>query len=442
MPYRGKPIAEGGFVPSQIGTGEAQVFQPLDTSFLEKAVLQEKELGLAREKMAAAQQQAQAKAQAKSDLEKEKKLDKQFKQLDQEYEGLFPKSKEEIHDMAVGTWDWLTENADDPNVDMELFKRISSINQLTSTLKDEREQVKEWEKMKAEGVKFENWELLDQFDTDEFWADMATDPAAFGVKLAEIMTKVKPKVEFDVITLAQKTAMKGKAGAPITSSFVDEYGIVNYTKTPDLKTWRNNLDLVADEQWKNTDRLQEEYPADTKGGVGNSTWRELVWVNRPDATYSDSRRTPPKATGKTGWQEEGYGVIGDLVYTPRVVPIMGGQGILEFEINRDDKSPLTKTVELAIDDPDTDEFERVKAKVYGFRKIGDRWHTLYKHKPRGSKVDIDESIELEDVKGKIEGSYQITEDILNDWGNRYSSGDTAPRTTGRKKWNPSTGKIE
>ncbi len=66
----------------------------------------------------------------------------------------------------------------------------------------------------------------------------------------------------------------------------------------------------------------------------------------------------------------------------------------------------------------------------GLGKIGDRWHTLYKHKPRGSKVDIDETIELENVKGKIEGSYQITEDILNDWGNRYSSGYTAPRTTG------------
>lgn len=436
MPYRGKPIAEGGFVPSQIGTGEAQVFQPLDTSFLEKAVLQEKELGLAREKMAAAQQQAQAKAQAKSDLEKEKKLDKQFKQLDQEYEGLFPKSKEEIHDMAVGTWDWLTENADDPNVDMELFKRISSINQLTSTLKDEREQVKEWEKMKAEGVKFENWELLDQFDTDEFWADMATDPAAFGVKLAEIMTKVKPKVEFDVITLAQKTAMKGKAGAPITSSFVDEYGIVNYTKTPDLKTWRNNLDLVADEQWKNTDRLQEEYPADTKGGVGNSTWRELVWVNRPDATYSDSRRNPPEATGKTGWQgkygatEKGYNL------TPTEKGFVNESGdkftVIDWELSQPGKQTDDHIVDLNIAG------KQVKADIYAFRKRGDKWSVLYTYKGldpektyASKETTITEEVPLENVKGKIEGKLLLTEEILNSWDKqRLSGGSTAPRTTG------------
>lgn len=466
MPYRGKPIAEGGFIPSQIGTGEAQVFQPIDTSFLEKSVLQEREQRLAREKMAAAQQQAQAKAQAKSDLDKEKKLAKKYEQLDQEYEGLFPKSMTGIHDMAVGTWEWLTENVDDPNVDMELFKQISSINQLTSTLKMEREQVKEWDKMKAEGVEFENWELLDQFDTDEFWADMAKDPVAFGVKLAEIMTSVKPKVKFDVITLAQKTAMKGKAGAPITGSFVDEHGIVNYTKTPDLKTWRNNLDLLADEQWKNTERLQEEYPADTKGGVGNSTWRELVWVNRPDATYSDSRRNPPKAKAKTGWQQDkGYAVMGDFIFTPKTTTIAGTDAvtssdtvvqrkkgfpwleITEKQITEQPGTPSREVYDYSISpfkkgssltkkmnilNPDNPE-KTITVKPTRFRKDGENWFVMADWNDHNIHKTI--IIPLGTISEESLAELDITVDLLEQWERQRLSGvpgSTAPRTTGGK----------
>ena len=241
------------------------------------------------------------------------------------------------------------------------------------------------------------------------------------------MTKVKPKVEFDVITLAQKTAMKGKAGAPITGSFVDEHGIVNYTKAPDLKTWRNNLDLVADGQWKNT----------------------------------DSRRNPPKAKGKTGWQgDKGYGVAGDFMFTPKTTTIAGTEAVTRTETDyfkRDfpwleiteeqiteqpgtpsrevydySISPLKKgsslTKKMNILDPENPE-KTITVKPTRLRKDGENWFVMADYTDRGkSKTMI---IPFGAISEESLAELGVTVDLLEEWeGQRLSGGSTAPRTTG------------
>ena len=333
MPYRGKPIAEGGFIPSQIGTGEAQVFQPVDTSFLEKSVLQEREIGLAREKMAAAQQQAQAKAKAKSDLKKEKKQAKDLEKLEQEYKGLPPKSKEEIHKMATKVYDWYIENADregDPGFQQEFYEQVESINQLTSTLEDEWKQVGVWEAMKEgkEKTMFENEEMLNQLYTKEFYTGMAEDPVVFGEKLGKVMTSVRPIEVFDTLGWGSKIAskVKGKIISGGLGNWNDELQKMVVTDHYSEKKHDEDIKAVVKEDFNNP--KVKRYWTDRYGDDALEKAQKYAITLKTPLQTKKSFVSAAKDEGKTGWNKDGgYGVVGDFIFTPKTTTIEGTEAV-------------------------------------------------------------------------------------------------------------------
>jgi len=470
MPYRGKPIAEGGFIPSQIGAGEAQVFQPVDTSFLEKSVLQERELGLAREKMAAAQQQAQAKAQAKSDLDKEKKQAKDLEKLEQEYKGLPPKSKGEIHKMATKVYDWYIENADragDPGFQQEFYEQVESINQLTSTLEDEWKQVGVWEAMKEgkEKTKFKNEEMLSQLYTKKFYTGMAEDPVAFGEKLGKVMTSVRPIEVFDTLGWGSGVASKVKGGYISSGLGVwnEELQKMVVTDSYNEKKHDEDIKAVVKEDFNNPTLTVKEYWTDRYGDDALEKAQKYAITLKTPVQTKKTFVGAAKAKGRTGYNRGGgYGEAGGFRYTPSVIQIEGkerevkpaeeggifnwwpaeeqvieegtpSREVIEYPVGSvEETKTVTKRIPL-LDPSDPEKEKRITAKVTAFRKDGDDWFVTFKHKKKRGRgmVEMDSKILLSDVATQIKTEYGITMDLLEEWeGQRLSGGSTAPRTTG------------
>ena len=454
MAYRSKPIAEGGLIPSQIGVGEAQVMPEIETSFLEKSILQDKELELTREKLEEAKKIREAKA--KKDI----KEDLEFKA---DYDKIPNASQGPLRTWTKAFRGWVTDNQGTENYESNLAFQREQGEIMVAILKNENIDRGVFDKAKDEGKIVLNYEKLDQLDDPKFYKEVASGEfEEFSTKINDLMTDVEI---IEPLTDVQKGFAAGKLAneVPVKTKEVstgkDQAGLETFTTViENPEQYKKDLALFAEENWKNSKAMQYYYP-------DKQDWVDLVYKSRPQLSSKPTRRKPVVQKGKTGWNKKGgYGEVGDFIFTPRTTIIAGTEPVTEHEItgvqttkgfpwleitkeeitkepgtpSREVQdytiSPLKKgsslTKKMNILNPENPK-ESITVQPTRLRKDGENWFVM---------ADYDNDtmiIPFGTISEESLAELGITVDLLEEWeGQRLSGGSTAPRTTGGTEKDP------
>ena len=233
MAYRSKPIAEGGLIPSQIGVGEAQVMPEIETSFLEKSILQDKELELTREKLEEAKKIREAKA--KKDI----KEDLEFKA---DYDKLPRASLGPLRTWTKAFRGWVTDNQGTENYESNLAFQREQGEIMVAILKNENIDRGVFDKAKDEGKIVLNYEKLDQLDDPKFYKEVASGEfEAFSTKINDLMTDVEI---IEPLTDVQKGFAAGKLAEKVP------------VKTKEVSTGKDQAGLETFRSEEHTSELQ------------------------------------------------------------------------------------------------------------------------------------------------------------------------------------------
>jgi len=465
MAYKGQPIPRGGTdIKPGIGRGEAQVFQPVqapqqDTASIQRAYAQ---------KEASKRAEAKAVAKAKAEAKKAKKEDEEKYKIEFDYKGIPLGSTPDVITGSTAFMDWTRENIDDirannDNMGTIWQSKYTSWKAGLDMLREGNKEAGDWNNlintldMGADGLN--NAVVLENMDNPAYFSELATgDWQTFGSKFSAEMGSISEKAkDVDVIGLSQDAAKVDPPTGRLRSRKDPKTGDNVYERSVDEVKWRKEMDVSADAMWNNNAAIRSVYEPKNPGDKYNKAWRELVWTNRD--------KTTPAAQVRKGEDEEGgitFNIGGGSAggydynrkegtlplrtlseaekhliekgYTPKdkEEPI----NWVEYELSKEGKT-ITQEVMLA-DPKDPTGKKRIKAKVFAYRKEGNgKWRVMYEYTQKYIEDNkektgkFQDSILLKDVAGKIDKSYDMTEEILNDWERREreAAGTATPGTS-------------
>lgn len=280
--FRTRPLAEGLVIPSQIGTGEAQVFQPVTPQEIDIAGAFEKRF-------------AREEAQRKGDVDLLEKLFKDQKILPG-HTAIFGKMLNEAKQLYAAN---ISEIRSSPFKKIEHDKKIYEIHNIGKISAATLELQKDITEKQAAGEKYseEDLQTLKELGEEAKELDLPS-VAALYEKIRNIVPLPDP---VDVLSYQSEIRNLVDVELQQLAPTVDKMGNIIYQEGMNEKEYRRRYDAESDVAWTSDPQIMQEYPADSKTPEGepfSQKWRDTMYRTRTIPKLKKIIRAPIKEKKK------------------------------------------------------------------------------------------------------------------------------------------------